>query len=191
MIVMSEYSMKNAIKQYNEHGHCRGFMVEMSEHDNVHDRERLKTAVNVLGAINDIHKANILLEEVGSAIRVDIEIFHVILDKVLNPYSGFTDEHRKRYFMETKKLEEIRRTMSRLSHIDFYFPAEVEYLVLGTSREEVETLKNGFMDEDFKDIYSDHLAYFNKGFMDYDKFIGAIMDWLKMIRISKDVSKVA
>jgi hypothetical protein len=191
MIVTSKEGMEYAIGKFKETGYIDGFFVERPCHHNGDDVERLKTAINTLGVIHEIHKANLLLEETESKMRVDVEIFHIVLDKVLNSYSEFTEEHRKRFFMENKKLEEVRRIVSRLSHADFYFPSEVEYLVIGTSREEVETLKNGFMDESFQDIFNDHLTYFNNGFMDYEKFIGSVKDWLKMIRMSKDVSKVA
>lgn len=191
MIVMSEPGMKHAIEQFNKRGYFNGFVVERPEHSNPKDTERLKVAINTLGVIHEIHKANILLEEMGSETRIDLEIFHLILDKILNQYTKLTDEHRKRFFMETKKLEELRRTISSFSHTDFYFPAEVEYMVLGTSTEEVETLGNCLSDEDFKDIYAHHLAYFQKGLMGYERFIDSLREWIEMIRRSKEELRVA
>ncbi|MEO2053316.1 MAG: hypothetical protein ABGX00_16290 [Allomuricauda sp.] len=191
MIVMSEPGMKYAIEQFNKRGYLNGFIVERPEHSNPKDTERLKVAINALGVIHEIHKANIFLEEMGSETRIDLKIFHLILDKILNQYTKLTDEHRKRFFMETKKLEELRRTISSFSHTDFYFPAEVEYMVLGTSMEEVGTMNNCLSDEDFNDIYAHHIAYFQKGLMSYDRFIGSLREWIEMIREAKETLKVA
>lgn len=182
MIVLSNERMKSAIEKLNQNGLCDSFMVQYPEHGNVKDVERLKTAINTLGVIQEIHKANVLLEETESPLRIDIEIFHIVLDKVLNPKTKFNDEECKRYFLETKKLEELRRTISSLSHFDFYFPEEVEFLVLGTSKEEVVTFSHTLADEDFRDIFAHHQAYFNMGIMPYDKFINSLIDWLEMMR---------
>lgn len=191
MIVMSEPGMKHAIEQFNKRGYFNGFIVERPEHSNPKDTERLKVAINALGVIHEIHKANILLEEMGSETRIDLEVFHLILDKILNQYTKLTDEHRKRFFMETKKLEELRRTISSFSHTDFYFPAEVDYMVLGTSMEEVGTLNNCLSDEDFNDIYAHHLAYFQKGLMSYERFFDSLREWIEMMRRSKEELRVA
>lgn len=191
MIVMSDYSMEYAIKQFNKNGNYNGFVVKHPEHGSPKEVEQLKVAINTLGVIQEIHKANVLLEEIGSEQRIDIEIFHIVLDKVLNRNTKLTEEHRKRFFMETKKLEGLRQTISTLSHANFYFPCEVEYIVLGTDKEEVKTLNNQLVDEDFADIFAYHLAYFNKGIMPYDKFIGSLREWIEMIRKGKEVSEAA
>jgi len=146
--------------------------------------------INTLGVIQEIHKANTLLEQMESPLRIDIEIFHIVLDKVLNQKTKFNDEQCKRYFLETKKLEELRRTISSLSHLNFYFPQEVEFLVLGTSKEEVGTFGQ-LSDEDFRDIFAHHQAYFNMGLMPYDKYISSLNDWIDMMRKGKEVSEAA
>lgn len=191
MIVMSDHGMKCAIEQFNKNGHYNGFVVKNPEHGGPIEVEQLKVAINTLGVIQEIHKANVLLEEVGSEQRIDVEIFHIVLDKVLNRNTKLTEEHRKRFFMETKKLEGLRETISTLSHANFYFPCEVEYIVLGTDKEEVKTLNNQLVDEDFADIYAYHLAYFNKGIMPYEKFIDSLKGWIEMIRTSKRSLEIA
>lgn len=191
MIVLSDEGMKYAIEQLNKNGFCNAFMVNHSEHGNEKDIERFKTAINTLGVIQEIHKANTLLEETESPLRIDVEIFHDVLDIVLNQKTKFNDEQRKRFFLETKKLEELRRTISSLSHMDFYFPYEVEFLVLGTSKEEAITFSHNLSDEDFKDIFAHHQAYFNMGIMPYDKFISSLNDWIEMMRKGRAALEVA
>lgn len=191
MIVLSEERMKYAIEKLNQNELCDSFMVQHPEHGNAKDVERLKTAIDTLGVIQEIHKANILLEETESPLRIDTEIFHIVLDKVLNPKTKFNDEECKRYFLETKKLEELRRTISSLSHFDFYFPQEVEFLVLGTSKEEVITFTHNLADEDFRDIFAHHQAYYNMGIMPYDKFIASLNDWIDMMRKGRAALEVA
>ncbi|MDF0706599.1 hypothetical protein [Flagellimonas okinawensis] len=190
MIVLSDEGMKYAIDKFNKNGFFNAFMVSHSEHNNEKDIERFKTAINTLGVVQEIHKANILLEEMESPIRIDIEIFHVVLDMVLNQKTKFNDDQRKRYFLETKKLEELRMAISSLSHLDFYFPQQVEFLVLGTSEEEVRAF-NQLNDEDFRDIFAHHQSYFNEGLMPYDKFINSLNDWLGMMRKGSAALEVA
>ncbi|MGN7514479.1 MAG: hypothetical protein ACTHOM_08895 [Allomuricauda sp.] len=191
MIVMTDDGMKYAFEQFNKNGFYKGFMVEHPEHSSAKDIERLKVAINTLEVIQEIHKANIFLEEIGGEQRVDVEIFHITLDRIFNQYTRISDEHRKRFFMETKKLEELRETISSFSHSNFYFPFEVECLVLGISKEEVVSLNNILADEDFRDIYFHHQVYFQKGYMDYDKFYSSLRGWIEMMRKSKEVLEVA
>ncbi|RIV50886.1 hypothetical protein D2V93_08425 [Flagellimonas taeanensis] len=191
MIVMTDLKMYDTIEKAKGGKIYNAFMVECPEHNSVKDTKNLKVAINSLGVIQDIHKMNALLEEIGSEHRVDVEIFYIVLEKVINPNANLTEEHRKRFFMGTKKLEELRETISSLSHMSLYFPCEVEYLVLGTSQEEVNALNNQLADEDFKDIFFHHQAYFQKGIMDYEKFISSLREWIAMIKKGGEINKAA
>lgn len=190
MPVMLESSMKEAAEDISKGKYYGAFMVKHPGHNTMEETKRLKVAIEVLEAIQKIHKANHLLEEMGNDSRIDEGIFHIVMDKVLNPYTKFTEEHRKRFYLESKKLEELRQTISKFSHMDFYFSNEVEFMVLGTSVDEAKYLRNILGDESFDDIYFHHYIYFVRGYMDYDAFIASMNKWMEMTRLSREEREV-
>lgn len=189
MTATLETGTKKAIEQLNKN--FETFTMERQGNESKKSAKRIENITDTLTAIEEVHGLNAMLEKVGSDLTIDTEIFYTILNKLTGKPVELTRDHAKRFFMETKKLEELRLSVKTLEDVYFNFPIAIIYLLLGTDAEEVSPFKCLLFDEDFNDIILQHEVYYYRGLMSCDKFIESLMWWLDMMRKGKEVSEAA
>jgi hypothetical protein len=135
MVLSNDY-LKNRLNEVKEN--YFNYMILSVEHLQ-EDAEKLECAINTLGVINTITMANSLYKESNSMISIDATIFYDILKAIFDE-KPFTDLQLVEYYETTKKLERFWRMISKFRDIETTIPFKVDFLLLGLSFEEQESL---------------------------------------------------
>lgn len=173
---MSEYSIEEKIKKTNGGKLHGAFMVD-TMHMGQLEEDSLKNAVKVLGLIQEIHWINKILDELGHSTKVETEIFHDLIELILNPELKFNDPQIERYFRAMLKLNNFRKTTEQISSKSYYLMKDIEFRVLGITQSEESSIEEARRKDYLDEIYFNTTNLFIEGGLEYEKFISVFRNY--------------
>ncbi|MCL6272547.1 hypothetical protein M3P19_00920 [Muricauda sp. 2012CJ35-5] len=181
MTILADNDLKSKVMEGEKMHFHRYFMVERPEYLGEADDRRLMDAVEVTCLIQQIYKVNEILKSLGERQIVDVEIFHKVVDRMLNPAYRMSEIHIERFYQEMKKLEQLSFLLNDLCEVNFNLTSRIDYTILGLSYEEIKSMDKPPYDQDFNDFYFQVYIAFMNGKMDFSKFFTSVKNFLESV----------
>jgi len=181
--VLSDSAKENMFKKYPNVGLSSTLLVNLSLRRKGLNDYSIECALEMAVHIHRIHEINDGLKGIGARNLIDTEIYHRMMEYILDPSKPLSRVERKRLFMEQQKISNLSYSMSCLDLDHLPLANEIEIMAFGIHSQERELLNNEGLWNELGDYYSSCHDLLTNGNVEYERFDETFETFVESARI--------
>ncbi|MEM0933139.1 MAG: hypothetical protein AAF575_03530 [Bacteroidota bacterium] len=182
MYVLKQKEMQEVMSKYSS-GEIYGRVLIDLPKDRDHELDEiLKLGMEVLIHIHRIQEFNRSLEGLGIKSKVDVEIYHRILETLFDESRPLNDSERQRFFTEQKKLWDFTQNIKYMTSNSYHLPSIIELMAFGLKYSEKLELAKLYIWEDLVDALQLFQLQYEMENIDYEKFSEIVFGYIGAVR---------